>query len=323
MSVEEEDDYMSMTLTEPSTTFPETTLQRRARQKREAEARARPKSKAERAAEEAAAREAALATSLDSSNKGFKMMQKLGFKGGALGKKYGEEEARTEPVELVMKEGRGGVGMDSEKKRKFREEAQEVDKRVKADEGEYRERLVREREAKRYESLFIGAMSVAEKLDEEDDVEPVRGTEGEVNAEAEDLSLAGEEREANVKRSTTTGSKPLSKINVLWRATVRHRIEAERERRMRYDLYQSLSRRPTYDDPDEDAEDRQALGKEEEEIEEEDSELDDFLALEPQERLQRIVEYMRERWFYCFWCKRRYENAEMEGCPGKTEEDHD
>ena len=92
---------------------------------------------------------------------------------------------------------------------------------------------------------------------------------------------------------------------------------------MRYDLHQSLSRLPTYDDPDEDKEDRQAFGKEVEELEEDDPELEGFLAQEPEVRLEKLVKYMRTRWHYCFWCKYRYPDAEMEGCPGVTEEDHD
>jgi len=49
----------------------------------------------------------------------------------------------------------------------------------------------------------------------------------------------------------------------------------------------------------------------------------EFNALEPGERLNKLVMYLRERHWYCFWCKCRYETGEMEGCPGTTEEDHD
>lgn len=98
---------------------------------------------------------------------------------------------------------------------------------------------------------------------------------------------------------------------------------------MRYDLQQSLSRLPTYDETDEDDEDKKALGKDRirytlvEDLEEEDLELDAFNALEPGERLQKLVKYLREEFVYCFWCKYLYPDEEMEGCPGLTEEDHD
>jgi hypothetical protein len=98
---------------------------------------------------------------------------------------------------------------------------------------------------------------------------------------------------------------------------------------MRYDLHQSLSRLPTYDDPTEDVEDKRALGKDRiqhtlvEDLEEEDPELDEFNAMEPNERLQKLVEFLREQYYYCFWCKFTYQDQEMGDCPGTSEEDHD
>ncbi len=56
-------------------------------------------------------------------------------------------------------------------------------------------------------------------------------------------------------------SKPLKSIPVVYRGLVRARGEAERDRRMRHDLEQSLSRLPTYIDDEEDPDDKQALGK--------------------------------------------------------------
>ncbi|KAI9698235.1 MAG: hypothetical protein M1836_004237 [Candelina mexicana] len=331
---EEEDDYMSMTITEPSKPKHEreTYTQRRVRKEREAELRGRPKSKREREADEAASRDAALSTSLSPTNKGFQMMARLGFKpGSALGK---NEDARTEPLGVVLKEDRGGVGLDSERKRKFREEAEENSKRVKAEEVDYRERVRLEREAKRLEGQVVGAQKVAERLDsaaEErgdlghgGDVESVSAPEGEHaknGDEGRSLRAAIPKKKSKVK--------PLGQTNVLWRGLLRHRIQKERERRMRYDLHQSLSRLPTYDDPDEDKEDELALGKHgkhevlEEDVEKEDLELDEFNARGPAERLLALVQYLRDTHHYCFWCKYQYSDSDMDGCPGVTEDDHD
>lgn len=315
---DDEDDYMNMTIAEP--VLPkqkETYTQRRVRKEREAEARGRPKSNAERAAEEAAARDDALSRSMladpsTASSKGLAMMAKMGFKpGAALGSKE-NVGARTEPVGISMKEDRGGIGLDSEKKRKFREEVEREGKRAKADEGEYRERVRREREDARLEGQVAAAMRVAERMD------------GEAHEEAAGLAGDGEE-----SRKRTISSKPLKQINVLWRGLIRRREEKERDRRMRYDLHQSLSRLPTYEDADEDTEDRRALGKDVvqhtlvEDLEEEDPELDEFNALDPAERLERLVSYLRSEFHYCFWCKYTYPDEKMDGCPGLTEEDHD
>jgi hypothetical protein len=311
---EEDDDYMNMVITEPTKPREkETYTQRRMRKEREIEARGRTKSKAEQAADEAAAREAALSASLftnpatSSNNKGLAMMAKMGFKpGSALGSKD-NVGARTEPVGISMKDDRGGIGLDTEKKRKFREEHEREGKRVKAEEGDYRERVRKEREEVRLEGQIGAAMRVAERMASEKEEE-----------EVVDETADGKKRKISTK--------PLKQINVLWRGLIRKREEKERDRRMRYDLNQSLSRLPTYEDEDED---KQALGKEKtqyvlvEDLEEEDPELEELTALDPAVRLQRLVEYMRQEFHYCFWCKFTYPDEEMEGCPGLTEEEHD
>jgi len=272
------------------------------------EAKGYQKTKKEREADEAAAREAALATSLDTSNKGFKLMTKLGYKPGtALGK---ASDARTEPIGLIVKEDRGGIGLDSEKKRKFREEIEQEVKKVKVEQGGYRDRLRQEREERRLEAQFIAAQKVAERLD----------------TETEEEEVATQDR-----TSVSLDKRPLKSINLLWRGLIRHRLEQEAERRMRADLQQGLSAKlPTYDDPDEDNEDKQAYMKKstknefvEEDLEEEDHELDEFSELPPAERLEKLVLYLRSAHHYCFWCKYAYPDALLEGCPGTTEEDHD
>lgn len=290
---EEVDDYMSMTITEASKPLEkETYTQRRIRKQRESEARSRTKSKAEIAADTAAARDNALHTALPNSSKGFQMMAKLGFKpGNALGAST-NVNARTEPLSLAVKEDRGGVGLENEKKRKFREEAAATaqgEKRIMVEEGDYRERVGREREEKRLDGLCWGAMRVLEGLEQPEGSEKV----------------------------------PVKKINVLYRGLVRERKLQEDERRMRYDLHQSLTRDPKYEDPGEDEHDKQALGTEEEELEEEDEELDGFLSLEAKERLKKIIEYLRAEHLYCFWCKCSYDDRTMDGCPGIEEDDHD
>jgi hypothetical protein len=316
---DEEEDYMNMVIAEPTKPREkETYTQRRLRKEREAEARGRVKSKAEQAADEAAAREAALSRSLfrdpatTSTNKGLAMMAKMGFKPGvALGSKD-NLGARTEPIAISMKEDRGGIGLDSEKKRKFREEVEKEGKRVKADEGEYRERLRKDTEKVRLEGQVGAAMRVAERLDAE--------------MEEEGAEKLGAENGSTKQKISTV---PLKHINVLWRGLVRKREEKERDRRMRYDLQQSLSRLPSYDDADEDRDDRKALGKDHiqhtlvEDLDEEDPELDEFNALDPADRLEKLVRYLREEYNYCFWCKYTYPDKEMEGCPGLNEEEHD
>ena len=318
---EDEEDYLSMAIVEPTKPYQkETYTQRRIRKQREAESK-NPKSKAQLAAEAAAAQAQTLSTALPQTSKGFKMLSKFGFQPGeSLGAKN-NPLARTEPIELDLKIDRGGIGMDSEKKRKFKDAVEEEAKRVKLEEGDFRERVSKERETERLERLVAGAMKVAERMDEDERLEG----NGEMVGVAAELAPVVEEREGLVSESAA-GAKikamPTKSINVLWRGLARQRLEKERDRRMRHDLMQSLSRNPNYID-DEAESGKAAFGAVEEEVEEDDPELEEFNALEPGERLQKLVGFLRDRFYYCFWCKYRYEDVDMEGCPGTTEEDHD
>ncbi|KAF3075184.1 G patch domain-containing protein 11 [Trichoderma lentiforme] len=320
---DDEDDYMNMTFQDP-TPATESSVQRAQRLKKESRARGVIKSKAQLAQEEVAAREKALSTSMledprSKKSKGLAMMAKMGFKGGGLGKKAkdGESSGKSEPIKISMKEDRGGIGMDSEKKRKLQEAIEEREiKTVKIDPLEYRERMRVEREDARLESQLHAAQRTAERLDDE-------------KAGSDPNEHSSSEEEASTPKPKPLSSRPLKSIPVLYRGLIRHREEKERDRRMRYDLEQSLSRLPTYENDEEDEDDKKALGKKQviystaDDLDEEDEELDEFNALEPGTRLSRLVMYLRETHHYCFWCKMAYLDAEMDGCPGITEEDHD
>ncbi|KAM3444109.1 hypothetical protein NHJ13734_001588 [Beauveria thailandica] len=325
---DDEDDYMNMTFDNPQPSK-ETSLQRTQRLKKESRARGVIKSKAQIAQEEADAREKALATSMlddprANKSKGLAMMARMGFTGGGLGKKTAEgvPQARTEPIHLSLKDDRGGVGMDTEKKRRFREAAEERGiapdaKAPKLDPDEYRERVRKEREDSKLEKQFFAAQRMAERMAEE-----------EAGAKDDGSEDSTEEDGKRGKRAHVS-AKTLRSVPILYRGLVRHREEKERVRRMRHDLEQSLSRLPAYEEDDDDADYKTALGKPgtvytvAEDLDEEDAELDQFNALDVRERLERLLKHLREQHRYCFWCKMAYPDAEMDGCPGLTEEDHD
>lgn len=325
---EEEEDYMKMAVEDP-TPAKETPFQRTQRLKKESRARGVIKSKAQLAEEEAAARQKALSTSMlddprAKKSKGLAMMSKMGFAGGGLGKKTDEGaggSGRTEPITLEIKGDRGGIGLDAEKKRRLQEEAGEKGiKAVKLDPDEYRNRVRKEREEARLEMQFHAAQRMAERLDEEEPADSGASETAEVGQDGSKMQKA---------RSTFSRTRPLKSIPALYRGLVRYREEQERDRRMRHVLEQSLSRLPTYEDDDADADDKQALGQDEtaydaaEDLDQEDEELDQFNSLEVEVRLTRVLEYLRRQHHYCFWCKMAYPTQEMEGCPGGREEDHD
>jgi hypothetical protein len=231
-------------------------------------------------------------------------MAKMGFKaGGGLG--AAGNEGRTRPIELGMKDDKGGIGADSEKKRKIREAAEAAEngvKRTKLTVEDFRERNVREREEKRLEGMWYGATKILETLEED-----------------------GDKKDDEIKKSHEAGKddstkRPLKSINVLYRPLVRDRLTKERERRARYDLTQSLSRNEEY--TEEDADDRLALSSEVQDLDDEDAELEEYEGLPIAERLDKVIKHLREKYWYCFWCKYRYEDEGMEDCPGLTEDEH-
>ncbi|KAK4142149.1 uncharacterized protein C8A04DRAFT_13479 [Dichotomopilus funicola] len=349
---EEEEDYMTMTFDDhpPTTTNPktqlrskcstpststtyETSLQRHRRLRREAEARARPKSNAELAAEADARREAALSRSLFETrpeSKGLAMMARMGFRGGSLGRR-GDAGVKVAPITIHPRLDRSGIGLESDRKRKLREAAAAADtatKRARADEGAYRDRLRREREEARWSRQLVAAQRVLEGLDSENQsLDP-------------DLDHGGLEGEEEGTRKREAASRPLKSIPVVYRGLIRSRETTERDRRMRHDLEHGLAQvrwregqLPGYDDADEDGDDKMALGKERaggtavyvtaEDLDEEDEELEAFEGLPVEERLEKVVGYLRGKYRYCFWCKFKYPDEGMEGCPGVTEEEHD
>jgi hypothetical protein len=298
---DEEEDYMTMVFEETPKQKYETSLQRAARKRKEAEARSRQKTKEEREAEAEAAREAALSTALPSTNKGFKMMAKMGFKqGDALGK---SENGRKVPIQVDIKGDKGGIGLESEKKRKFREQMEKAEREVKkskADDLDYREHQRQQLREKKLERDLNNTQRTAERLHNE--------------------ALGIED-----------GTKiPLKKVNVLWRALARRRLEKLREKQEEKNLKNSLlARSPTFVDDDEDDDYNIALGRDTtapfigDDLEEEDPELEEFQSLSVEDQLHAVVTFLREKYHYCYWCGHKYSDAAMEGCPGETEEEHD
>ncbi|XP_028398754.1 G patch domain-containing protein 11-like [Dendronephthya gigantea] len=137
MAAKEEDDYMSDAFllgledTRPGLAFGVAAREYKKEAKRkQKDAQNKTKPLKERESER---REKALSNAIDSSNKGFALLAKMGYKEGkGLGK---QGEGRKEPIPLSIKEGRGGLGQESEMKRKqeLQEKCLKVarDKRIK------------------------------------------------------------------------------------------------------------------------------------------------------------------------------------------------
>lgn len=231
-------------------------------------------------------------------NKGFSLLQKMGYKPGmALGK---TGTGRAEPVPINLRSGRGGLGEDTERKRKQEEmaawRASMREKRMRK-EAEYQKdyrlqksKMMAGREA---ESDLYKSQRVCEQLDE-----------------AENLAEPEE--------------------TFFWTPTKMKLLMKEAEK------HNTLSSSSSEEaDPDEDPpvgfHFPDELNKESyshilnPESNKCDNEEDEDELPPTNEQLERLTAYLRSRYFYCVWCGTKYDDAEdlSCNCPGDTSKAHD
>ncbi|XP_070833344.1 G patch domain-containing protein 11 isoform X2 [Chaetodon trifascialis] len=120
--------------------------------------------------QEKESREAALQNSISNENKGFALLQKMGYKAGqGLGK---EGAGRVDPIPLNIKTDRGGIGMEEVKKRKAEEELEHYRQKVRAKQQnetksleDFRSRVRTEREERKIEGDLRRSQRACEQLD--------------------------------------------------------------------------------------------------------------------------------------------------------------
>ena len=186
MSDDEDCDYMSEDFLEkclPKDVTPG--LQKTQRQKREHEVlkyQEQLKDEAQRAKRmkkgykemEQEARDEGLATKLDSSNKGFALLSKMGYKPGMrLGK---DESGISDPIPVQVKEGRSGFGRDETMRKLAMEKCRIIEKRTKEivddfDPAAFRAQMREKHLARRLESDLYKAQKSCRDLDEKKEYE--------------------------------------------------------------------------------------------------------------------------------------------------------
>ncbi|XP_049591647.1 G patch domain-containing protein 11 [Syngnathus scovelli] len=120
--------------------------------------------------QEKESRETALQSSISNDNKGFALLQKMGYKAGqGLGK---QGAGRVDPIPLNIKTDRGGIGMEEAKKRKAEEELDQYRKKVLAKQQnetksleDFRSRVRTEREERKIEGDLRRSQRACEQLD--------------------------------------------------------------------------------------------------------------------------------------------------------------
>ncbi|KAL0983670.1 hypothetical protein UPYG_G00131100 [Umbra pygmaea] len=115
-------------------------------------------------------REAAQQSTISNENKGFALLQKMGYKAGqGLGK---QGAGRVEPIPLNIKTDRGGIGMEQVKKRKaeealeyYRQKARAKQQHEKQSLEDFRVRMRTEREELKIEGDLRRSQKACEQLD--------------------------------------------------------------------------------------------------------------------------------------------------------------
>ncbi|KAI0663047.1 hypothetical protein C8Q70DRAFT_931046 [Cubamyces menziesii] len=102
-----------------------------------------------------------------------------------------------------------------------------------------------------------------------------------------------------------------------------HSIEGRLRAKMQADALRPL--KSSLDDVDASADDEKTEARTSPYSEEELEEALQFLRLNPRDRLTLVLDYLRRKYAYCFWCGTQYDDQEdMEkNCPGADEDAHD
>lgn len=265
---DDDDDYMSSAFLDskedirPGLTHSRSVKRKYAMEKKKEESRKLHCTKPRKVLEEEQ-RAAGLDRALTSDNKGFALLQKMGYKPGMkLGKQVDTSTSNRgleEPIKVKIKADRGGLG---------------------------REQLIREKIAQR------------EK----------KKVEIKVWKEKETAKLTEEYRQR--MRDKVVMKQVSSDLRKSQRVCEQLDSESGVEEPLRPWFWFSNQSEPT-DDYDED--------DDYEEEEEEES------ALEPEEQLSFVLDYLRSKYCYCVWCGVKYEDDDdmYANCPGTEKDDHE
>ncbi|KAM6916691.1 G patch domain-containing protein 11 [Xenentodon cancila] len=155
-------------------------------------------------------REAALQSSIGNENKGFALLQKMGYKAGqGLGK---EGAGRVDPIPLNIKTDRGGIGMEEMKKRKAEEELEHYRHKIRAKQQnetksleDFRSRVRTEREEKKIEGDLRRSQRSCEQLDSQKGITIPREAWywPKANSDDEDDGLEEEDEEEEIIELTS------------------------------------------------------------------------------------------------------------------------
>ncbi|KAG0057773.1 hypothetical protein BGZ83_003671 [Gryganskiella cystojenkinii] len=315
------------------------------------------------------AREQGLKKELGEENKGMAMLLKMGFKkGGTLGaasatgpssslsssqaspafsslpdqQPQPTMTALRAPIEIQIKQGRGGLGMESSKKRQLEEQLQKQEQDVhRVFDEDYRGKKVSQFDLEKRKRQLLAAQGICMRMD----------ADRAAAVATKKLSSSQSPSPPSTVDKTSSGSE-WGRSNEFWwiadfvsddilgtRAmgpgkdpliSEDSSVEAEVEGARPFDHS---------DDEDGDPEDKrikkrvklsehsevlQGLNEDEEAEPAKWGERLAFARLEVHDKLEQVVAYLRREHFYCFWCAALYDGLDdlQNFCPGESEDDH-
>ncbi|KAF9961435.1 G patch domain-containing protein 11 [Mortierella alpina] len=308
------------------------------------------------------AREKGLEKEIGEENKGMAMLLKMGFKkGGTLGapktdtdagsssritgttltpsqgpdiSTISRPEALRAPIAIQMKQGRGGLGMESAKRRREDEELQKQQNEAHRmfDEG-FRVQKISQFEQEKWKRQLAAARGLCMRMD--------------AQKAAASIPLVDEEQTQRENEDEDTESQQPRRIgrsNSFWWISDSVPDEILGTRLMGPGA--EVTHEPSLggrafdhsDEEDGDLESNKEKPKKRTKLdpvlltEEEDAEPEvykwgersEFAQLEESKKLERVVQYLRAEHSYCFWCSAQFDSQEdlEENCPGETEDDH-
>ncbi|XP_071445339.1 G patch domain-containing protein 11 [Hetaerina americana] len=247
-------------------------------------------------------REEGLREAISTDNKGFALLQKMGYKpGDALGK---SGKGLVEPVPIEVKSGRGGLGRETALKEVAEAKSHAVQRwRMKRKEEaeigtkDYRLRIAAEARKRQAEGDLRVSQKACHHLDEvngyETPIEKWFWPEIKINVDEESSSESEEE-------------------------------DFDKETDEEFDENESTP--PRFSNKEKNIDRKRHRGgcsksSKREKIKEE---KDDEDELQPEEKLEVLTEYLRKTYFFCTWCGTKFEGKEdlETHCPGNTRDDH-
>ncbi|TPX49474.1 hypothetical protein SeMB42_g02604 [Synchytrium endobioticum] len=282
---EDEDDYMSAAiLASASTAHPQQPPQTYSQRRAAALAKQQASHLKPLRVREQEARQEAFDTRIDATNVGFRMLSRLGYREGmGLGRQPG---AIVEPIPIVLKNDRLGIGIRTTSNKRHSSAAGERDEEdsihLKTRE-EYRSAMNSRFQMRHVAELVQKARRACESLD--------TGVGSERNKYWMPLPVASDEEMSSQTKL--------------------------------FDVIGSSQEEYSHEAFDEGG--RKKASKDDGANAQEENVVNDFDVLEPPQQLQDITEYLRDTHHYCIYCGTKYNDRLDLGssCPGNKEELHD